>query len=151
MLIYGVCIDDVKKTKEDGIKELMKLYKYADGSTLYDEYVEWIEDNFGEEGSDPEANVDEFIMDFDNGCGYNGLGALLASVIEDMEGIDITVEDDNSGFQYVGIGADTPWNFNDKTKAMSEEEYLQILHKYMNMVTDEALEIRWWQANNGEY
>ena len=45
---------------------------------------------------------------------------------------------------FLGLAADAPWNFNETTRNMSEDDYNFMLKKYINMITDDELEIRWW-------
>lgn len=36
----------------------------------------------------------------------------------------------------------------ERTRNISEEEYKDILKKYINQITDDELEIRWWNVND---
>lgn len=37
-----------------------------------------------------------------------------------------------------------PWNYNSVTRNMSEEDFNEILRKYICLITDDELEIRMW-------
>lgn len=142
MLIFGVNLDKVKNFKEDGIKELTKLYIFRDGSTLYDDYKVWIKDHFGKEYSDPEANIFKFLEDFSDSYGNSGLSGLLAAVIFKIEGLDMITETSNT-YDCVGLNADMPWNYSKKVKDLSLNEYKNIMQKYVKMITDDVIEVCW--------
>jgi len=137
MLLYGVCISDIEKINEE--KAVAFLKELAEAGLGADNYYEnYLEDTSDDEDYTFSKWIENFEFD-----GYYGLAAFLQEVISVIEEIDISC-DDPSGISYLGLSADTPWNFNEKTRNMSEKEYNEILAKYINKITDEVLEIRWW-------
>lgn len=71
----------------------------------------------------------------------------MKKAIDTQEDIGI-VCDDPDGIHYLGISADAPWAFSEKVRNMSRNEYKTLLRKYINMITDEKLEIKWWSVSD---
>ena len=80
----------------------------------------------------------EWVENYEYIAGY-GFAAFIGDIINAAHGIDITVED-----SVVGIAEDVPWNFNEKTRNLSIENFQQIIAKYTNMFLDEPLDIKSW-------
>ena len=139
MLLYGVCISDIGEINEEkAINFLRELSKIPGKEHYLADFLETKDYNH-------EAySIGDWLYEFESD-GYYGLSALLKEVIEDVEGIDITC-DDPDGVHYLGISADVPWHFNQKTKDLSEQEFENILRKYVNKVTNSELNIRWWSV-----
>ena len=139
MIIYGVCISDIKSYNEEKAEEFLESLRNTNVSDIADDYFINKEEN----GYD----LNEFFYGFESQDGYYGIAAFLKEVIENIEGVNISC-DDPDGVHYLGLSADAPWKFNDKTKNMSEEEYNAILTRYVSYFTDDVLEIRWWNVND---
>lgn len=139
MVIYGVCISDIEKINEEkAIDFLKELSNNGYG------YIDYLEDFLEKKDeTDGEYSFNDWAYDYESYNGYFGLAAFLRDVIEEVEGIDIVCDDPN-GIHYLGLSADAPWNFNFTTKRMSEKDYNQILTHYINKVTDDVLNIKWW-------
>ena len=75
------------------------------------------------------------------------MSAFLRHVIENVEGVNISC-DDPQGVHYLGLSLDTPWCYNYKTKNITRENYENILRKYVNKITDDTLEIRYYQVGD---
>ena len=144
MLIYGVCISDITKFDEEKVLSFLKELKELNPEKYryFDDVLESQKDALPWE-----LSVVEWLHDFEDNCGYFGVAAFLRDVIEDIEGVDI-VCDDPHGIQYLGLFADAPWAFNAKTLTLSAEDYCNILRKYLNKITDDKLEIRWWSVTD---
>ena len=140
MKIYGVCISDIEKINEEKFLGLLKELAENGHEHYLADFTENKKDN------DEDYTADDWLYDFESD-GYYGLSAFLKEVIEAVEGVNISC-DDPSGIHYLGLRSDAPWNFNEKTKVLSAEEYRAILSKYVGKVTDETLEIRWWCVND---
>ena len=143
MLIYGVCISDIDKINNEKAEELLKELALQG----HDLYLEEFEDNRKDnsENNYEEYTVSSYLYDYESNNSYCGLSAFLRDVISEVEGIDIECDDPN-GIHYLGISADAPWSFNEKTRNMSADEFRNILKKYISKVTDETLEFRWWNV-----
>lgn len=132
MYLYGICIDDIMNIKKDGIIELLKILD------IYQECMNDCEDN------------DDYILDWVENyesMGYFGLGALLYDVMTTKELCDINIDDPN-GNVFLGLSATYPWNYNSVTRNMSEEDFNEILRKYICLITDDELEIRMWNISD---
>ena len=128
MYLYGVCTDDLKHINVEGVIELLKMM---------DVYQECMDDC-----NDDVEYVLDWVDNYESG-GQFGICALLYDVIQEKEECNIDLDDPN-GIMFLGLAADAPWNFNETTRNMSEEDYNFMLKKYINMITDDKLEIRWW-------
>lgn len=140
MELYGVCISDIEKINEEKVMEFLE-YLSEDKATEIDYLADFLatkNDNNGD------YSVSDWLYDFESN-GYYGLAAFLRDVIEEIEEVDITCDDPN-GIHYLGLESEAPWNFNVKTRNMTAEEYRSILTEYVDMVTDDVLEIRWWHV-----
>lgn len=140
MDIYGVCVSDIDTINNEKVMQL--LIELAELG--FDSYFSEFTENKGEFGD--EYSVSDYLYNYESES-YYGLSAFLHDIISEVEGIDIECDDPN-GVRYLGLGADAPWAFNEKTRNMSAEEYRNILTKYINKVTDETLEIRWWSVHD---
>lgn len=144
MLIYGVCISDITKLNEDKVLSFLKELAETDSERCryLNDYLDTKKDSLPWE-----LSAVEWLYDFESDNSYFGVAAFLREVIEYNEGINVCCDDPN-GVHYLGISADAPWGFNRKTAALSKEEFHDILRKYINKITDDELEIRWWSAND---
>ena len=144
MTIYGVCISDITKLDEEKVmlflKELFEMDKER-----YHYLSDFLE---AKKDAQPwELSAVEWLYDYESDNSYFGVSAFLRDVIDDLEGIDIICDDPN-GIHYLGLGADAPWAFNEKTRTLSAEGFRDILRKYINKITDDVLDIRWWSVND---
>lgn len=139
MLLYGVCISKAVINNEKAVQFLKELKETEPDSDYYEFFLE-------DTNNDENYTFDEWIENFE-ADGYYGLATFLQEVISNRENIDIVCDNPN-GLNYLGLSADTPWNFNEKTRNMSKDEYHEILGKYINKVTDDTLDICWWFVND---
>lgn len=138
MLIYGVCISEIKEINQKKVEKFLAELAEKGFPDYLKEFKANKEDNNGD------YTVGDYLYDYASN-GYYGLSAFLRDIIEKVEGINISCEDPN-GIHYLGIAADMPWYFNEKTRNLSDVEYIQIMAKYVSKVTDETLDIRWWNV-----
>ena len=137
MTIYGVCISDIEKINNEKVEQF--LVNLAEKG--YDLYLTEFKENRKDIGNG--YTVNDYLYDYESNNSYYGLSAFLCDVISEVEGIDIKCDDPN-GVHYLGLSANAPWAFNEKTRNMTAEEYCEILKMYVSKITDETLEIRWW-------
>lgn len=140
MLIYGVCISDIENINEEKAVEFLNELARLN----YNDYLEQFLENQNDNGMDYSFN--DWMYNFE-ADGHYGLSAFLKQVIENVEGINIYC-DDPQGIHYLGLSLDTPWHYNHKTKNIAKEEYNDILRKYINKITDDILEIRYWSVSD---
>ena len=77
----------------------------------------------------------------------NGLFACLSEIIRELDDIDISCDNPN-GLCYLGLQADMPWHYNEKTKNLTLKEYQDTLTKYLYYFTDDEIKIRWWKVDD---
>ena len=131
MKIYGVCISDISHYKNEEAEKYLESLLSTECKDIADDYYE-----NKEEGRD----LNDWLYGYESCDGYYGLSALLADVIRELEGIDISC-DDPHGVHYLGLSASAPWSLNEKTRNISKEEYENILRTYISKFTDDELEI----------
>lgn len=61
---------------------------------------------------------------------------------------DIILNIDDPDGTFIGVSAGAPWDFVSSLKDMDEADFDNLLRKYVNLVTDEPLVIRWWKVND---
>lgn len=140
MYIYGVCVSSIREINNEKAVAFLKELNNMGYSDYLAAYIMDKNDN----GED--FGIKDWLEAFDEN-GYCGEAAFLKSVIEEVEGVDICC-DDSTGHDYIGLFPVAPWAFNDKTRNMSSGEYENILRKYVSRITDEILEIRWWEISD---
>ena len=135
MLIYGVCISDIATINEEKAISFSKKYAKTDPNPL--------EEFMGSGDSNGDLLPFEEWVRYYEYNGYYGLSAFLAEIINTLEKIDISC-DDMGGMHYLGIRPDMPWNYNEKTKELTKDQYIKIMDKYINEFTDSHLSMEWW-------
>ena len=130
---------DIKKYNEQKAERFFEILQKTNASNIAEKYFLDKTKNDG--------TFDDFLSNFDDGCGNYGAAACLKEIIENIEGINISC-DTVDGVQYLGLSVDTPWYYNEKTRNMGQKKYEAILMKYISCVTDEKLEIKYWAAND---
>ena len=138
MLIYGVCVSDIKHYNTEKAEKFL--------NSLLDTACRGIADNYFENKADGNDLYD-WLDGYDSCDGYSGPAACFKEIIRELEGIDVDCDDPN-GDQFLGISADAPWHFNEKTRNLSKEEFHEILSRYVSYFTDDELGIRWWRATD---
>lgn len=80
----------------------------------------------------PEATVDDYAEFDQDNC--DGIPALIAKAITEIEGINMETASDEDGVVYLFMSACMPWEFNDKERAMTADDYIAMLSKYWHML-----------------
>ena len=133
---YGICTDDIKTTPER-IEQLLALAP---------EYAAKIHAWF-EECEITQPTVDDY-LEFDQDL-YLGLATILKEVIEESEGIDLTACDDFNCQNFLIYKPCFPWQMTEKDMTLTEEGLRQIFAKYVNILTDEVLDVDHQEVENG--
>lgn len=144
MIIYGVCISYIKNINEGKAEQFLESLINTSAKDIAENFFVNKKDN--EEINGEKYTVEEWLSYYDS-CESIGLSGFLRDIISELEGLSISSDEPN-GIQYLGISADVPWNMTERTRNISEEEYKDILKKYINQITDDELEIRWWNVND---
>ena len=147
MNIYGICLTELKidYTKVD---TFLRSLIDTPARDIIKQYIELMEDRGWEEpNTDPDkatayaSEVDDCLEFYESG-GDPGLCAILKDIIRTNEGIDVDCYDPNwSRNDHLGISAKRPWEFNEKTRNLSKEEFDEILTKYIRPFTSDELKI----------
>ena len=86
-----------------------------------------------------EANVDDY-ADFDQDY-CNGIPALISMAIMEAEGVGIECHSDLNGCVYLVFPACMPWEYNEKERALSENDIIALLSKYWHMLYEGETDI----------
>lgn len=151
MYLYGICLTEVNVNFSEVNSFLSSLI-----NTKAHDIIEQFIDDMNHAEIDPDDN-DLWAHEVDDWCdryeseGYFGLDAVLKDIIRLNEGIDIICDDPN-GFHYLGIAADAPWTFNQKTRELSKAEFENILTKYIQPFTKDELKFKYYhREDDGDY
>lgn len=140
---YGICVDDIKTTADkvfalvhmapDFEKEFHKWAEYykieneVEAITMYEIYEGW------DDGS----------------CCEYGLGPIMSAVVQECEGIELLCCSNYNGEQYLIFSTGYPWNMTEKEKNITEEDIRILIAKYVNVLTDNVVNIEYQSVENG--
>ncbi len=134
---YGICTD---KMKVDSVERLEALLACA---PQYRKSIhEWFEDC---EITDP--TVDDY-WEFDEYERF-GIATIMREVIQEAEGIEFLSTDDCDCRAYLVYPPSYPWNLRKEEANLTEQAIVQILSKYVNIVSDTELDIEYYSIENG--
>lgn len=135
---YGVLISDLKNVSMDKVVALIQT-----APKIAEAFNEWRE----------EENIEEVtpddLVDFDEYNGY-GLATILQDIIEEREGISLTIcrQYDQEKY-YLLYGETYPWFISDAHKNLTEEDIQSLFVKYLSQITDEAITIDYYGPEDG--
>lgn len=135
--IYGACVSGVKCNEKKAEEFLMSI---RDTSCR-----DIVEDYF--KSKEAGNSLSNWLENFSSKELGRGPGAVMAVLIRRLEGIDVSYS--NLTGSFVGLLMGMPWNFNEKTRSLSEEEFRDILSRYISYFIDEEEEIRLWYLSDG--
>lgn len=92
MLIYGICMSEIKDSEIDWDKVEKLLESYD--SSLHGAFKEYVNYDDSETPEEQEYWKKEWFLAYDS-MGYHGLGAFLHDVIKKEEDIDLDMGDSN--------------------------------------------------------
>lgn len=110
MLIYGVCEESITKYNEDKAEKFLK--------NLLDTSCKDIAENYFINKEENGCNLHDWLDNYESCNGCNGLFACLSEIIRELDDIDISCDNPN-GLCYLGLQADMPWHYNEKTKNLT--------------------------------
>ena len=134
---YGVNVSEIKCDSLERFREL--LYK----APIYANDIE----NWREESEIEISSVEDY-YEFDEDYRL-GLAAIMKEVIMEAEGIEFTPCDDFEGTQYLLYSPSYPWELSEKEKGLTKEKIKKLLIKYFSIITDDALDVDYYQPENG--
>ena len=130
---YGIRVDDIKE-------QSVALLNLA--PELDQKIRAWLS-----ELDIAEPDWDDY-MDFDQ-VYYLGLATILQQVIEEAEGLRLTACDDSSGATYLIYQPCYPWEITDRERDLTEESLVQMFSRYVNVLSDEPIEVGSQDVKNG--
>lgn len=137
MLMYGICCSNVrlKTIKWDVVKDMLRKFD----PDLYQECVEDLDGDLSSE------SLSDWFSNYESGGCCGGVWAFLRDFIRKEEHVELNVEDPNC--IYLGLSANVPWYFHESVRNLSEDDFHNVLRKYVGMIADAECEIRWWRVD----
>lgn len=143
MLIYGICLklEDINNEKAEAFLKELSVSGYT-------RYLEEFEENKKdhEEDGDAAYRFSDWIEDF-VASGYECFVEFMHDVIEEKEHIDLIDLVDDNWWGYLGTTAGLPWDFTDRIKNLSKEEFEKLILKYWYKVSDQKKEFTWFDIS----
>lgn len=134
---YGICTTDINEQNVDRLQELLKA-----APVFRAEIEDWLIE------TKTETPTWDDYMEYDSDC-YLGLATILKEVIEEAEGIELTACDDSGGSEYLLYQAKYPWETPEKERKLTKEQLDEIFRRYVNVLTDEIIDIDDYSPENG--
>lgn len=87
----------------------------------------------------------EYDQDYNSGLAY-----IIQQVIKEAEDIELVIADDFDGEWFVMLCPSYPWeNISKQQKSLSIEKVTEIFNRYINILTDSPVYIRYQSVENG--
>lgn len=137
---FGFCVDKIKTTPE----KVLKLA--AVNKKTFKDLRDYLDNYFDGEYKDEELTMDVF-DEFEGNYGERGLSCILKEAIETELRVDWA--DDFDCINYILFCPRYPWNIRENEKNLTEEDVIKIFSKYVQMLTDEPIEIDYYSVENG--
>lgn len=142
---YGICIGDLKEKLD--VSRVMNLIKMA--PDVYNRVKDYLNIGF----HNFEIELDDILVGYveDRGFSIGGLAAILCEVIEEVEELSLYVCIDYDGKEYLIYPPSYPWELArmPQEKDLTEDRLRKIYSKYLRVVTDEDLEVKYQSVENG--
>lgn len=132
---YGVCTDNIKTTA--GHIEDLLAHAPQFRQDVYDYFAE-------QEITSPD--LDDY-LDYDQDY-MTGIAYLIGKVVEEAENVHLAWDTCEDGNCYIMFPASYPWMLNQKEKNMTEEHCRVLLAKYISILTDQELQIKYINTIN---
>lgn len=141
MLFYGICTSDIAHVNWEAAVLLLKDFD----ENRYQDYLSDMQDIFESGEKVSEKDTEDWFDNYDS-SGMTGLGAFLHDVIEEKEKVQMDLEWGEGLF--LGLHMLPPWQYHESVQHITEEEFCDILRKYVNLVTTDELVIKFWDLND---
>ena len=126
---YGIRIEDILSFKNDAFLNLLEKYDFLkDIIELPEDY-----DNI-----DVRTAVEEFVNEYE----VEGLPAIINCIIEEKYGINTKAIISYTGYSYVIMPSLFPWEYNEKTNIVSNEEIDEIFKTILGILTEDVIAIK---------
>ena len=134
---YGICTSEIVTT----IERIEELLKHAPifSKKLHDDFLEWEID---------EPNIYDYLgYDCDY---YTGIAFIMKEVIKEAEDIQLDTAENFDGDWYLLLCPWYPWTpVTEREKNLTIEELDCVFKKYIHIVTDDELIIKYQSVENG--
>lgn len=141
---YGICVDDIEEIEPARLQELIDM-EPALSFDFYKLFKEWKEDD---EDFDPN-DIDTYIKAADDLFDYGGISGIICHVMSKVEGINFIYCDDYDATNYVLFCPRYSWNMTEKEKMLTADELNNIFGKYINILTDQTVNVNYYDVENG--
>jgi len=131
---YGIEVDDIKNKD---VKRLAALLEQAPV------YKAKLEKELADEGIAEPKWADYVDLEGE------GLAEIMACVIKEAEGLELTVCSDFNGCTYLMYQAKYPWELDKRERCLTKESLSELLQNYIRILTDEAVNIGDQSCENG--
>lgn len=142
MLIYGICMSEIRDSEIDWDKVEKLLESYD--SSLHGDFKEYVNYDDSETPEEQEYWKKEWFLAYDS-MGYHGLGAFLHDVIKKEEDIDLDMGDSN-GF-ILGIAPDLPWYYSENIRNLTNDMFCALIAKYVKKISDHVPAVQMWDCS----
>ena len=133
---YGVKVSELQNISMSKVVELIQTApEYAKS------FNDWLKNNDIKEPT--LEDLEEFDEDY---C--IGLATVLAAVICEREGIELTACNDFENETYLLYAQTYPWYLSDKEKTLKEQDIRLLLVRYFSKITDEVITIDYYDPEN---
>lgn len=134
---YGVQISAIGNiAMSKVVEQVQSAPKYAEG------FNKWLQNR-----KDKELTLED-LEEFDDDYGI-GLATILAKVIRECEGVELTACNDLDDETYLLYAETYPWCIPENQKSLKEEDIQSLMVKYLSKLTDEAITVDYYGAENG--
>lgn len=134
---YGIRVDDIVCSDVERLEQLLAM-----APEFSAKLHRWLSES---EITEPTWND---YMDYDQDF-YLGLATILKEVIEESEGIQMTACDDCNSYSYLLYQPTYPWRMTDRDWNLTEEQVVEIVGRYVRVLTSEPVEIDYQAVENG--
>ena len=136
----GFCVDDIDTTP----KRLLRLATMK--PDVLKDVREYLDSIFeGKEYKDEDLTLEDF-DDLEGIYCERGVAYVLHKVIDEIR---VTFADDYNGTPYILYCPHYPWNMSENEKNLKYEDIVNIFEKYIEILTDEFVEIDHQSVENG--
>lgn len=125
---YGI---NLSEAKFKNLREFIETYD----KKFYEEMVEDFRDSDVEMS---DLNIEGYLDNYENGCGYYGISAYLADVINEHEGLDLRAYDEVYP-GYIYVAANYPWAFDENMRKLTKENLHEIFVRYLSEIIEEPI------------
>lgn len=144
---YGICTSDLKE--EISSVRLMELIQTA--PKLYENVKKYIDEECDGQITETYDILTSYVEKYGE-LYCSGLAGILYEVILEVEGIELLQCTDYDGNAYLIYPPIYPWvlkEMSDKEKNLTEDCLKELYLKYLHIVTDEDLEVKYHSVANG--